>query len=339
MKFKYKGELKMVSTAITTRKNAFINTQSEESDYSVLANKPHYYGSITKISINNDISYLNRGSVYYLRDNPHKDESTYHPYLVIQSMYLDKIGKVAVFGITSTPSTINMIPIIIKGSIGYIDPHQPYYYKVTEFFERGTRYVGTIVNQAVLDLVTNFYGLYLGMNLVKSEDEIINDYLEYTKDFTERSKDLQIYKPKCIKENKSDGLELTISFTKKYTADPKEDDDETLLDNVDNVDTDEEEFVETTDTDITEDSSKETILIDTNSQAVQSMCAMIENQSGNTLQLPRFVSKMTKDEVIVFLAYIKLNDIELASIVYNCCTKTIFQKRKKLEELYNVIYT
>ena len=205
--------------------NKIIETQSIEEVKPV----DHYYGCIKNISNGNDISFLNRGSVYYLMDKIHKNNNSTsdipvkHPYIILQSTYLDKIGRITVFSISSVPACINMIPIIMKGTIGYIDPHHPYTYKIADFFnsERSS-YIGTITNPDVLDLLGNMYGMHLGLNLTKSNDEIINDYMKYVNEFNSRAVGVSRYTRKVVdKYPSNDQLDLQISFTHKYTEDNK----------------------------------------------------------------------------------------------------------------------
>lgn len=336
---------------IITRKNAFeCYSQSSKNKISKISNttkekenntnldvqdsQTHYYGSIKSISKNNDISYLCRGSIYFLKDHTSNQYSTYHPYIVIQTRYLDKIGKVAVFGITSTPSYINMIPIIMKGTIGYIDPHQPYYYRVTDFFEKGTRYAGTLVNQKIFDLITDMYGLYLGMNLSRSEEDIIADYNAYVEDFKERSKSLKPYKHKILKDNNLD-KELHISFKINNDEEPEDDDD--IIDDQELIDESTSEINENDHE--THIEQNEAIIIEKDNCTVMSMIGILECKPVNSVKLPRHVLDMTIDEITVFLTYLKLNGAEETALLYNCSTHTIQRKSKILHDHYNIIYS
>lgn len=321
------------------RTTSLSSTSMEKTNISIIEkeNKPYYYGSIKKISSNNDISFINRGSVYFLKDNPKDINSKYHPYLVIQQSYLDKIGKIAVFGITSTPSSINMIPIIMKDAIGYIDPHQPYVYKISEFFELGTRYVGTIVNTKVIDLAVNFYGLYLGMNLSKTEDEIIQEYLDYVNEFRERSKNYKPYKHKFLEENDMSDLELQISFKSAEVINNQEssilidDNDVKLSDDYEINDNDEIKENNTSD-------DSKTIEIDCSSQVMMAALSMMEEQPNGTLKLPSNIKNMLVDDIRLFFMYIKHHTQQEASELYGCVKSTISYKKKQLENMYNIVY-
>ena len=172
----------------------------------------HYYGQIKKISADDDISSLTRGSVYYLRDNMNDINSAIHPYIIIQSTYVDKIGKISVFGITSTPSTIDMVPIIMDNAIGYINPNRIYTYYIDAFKHSSSRLKANIVNTTAFNIALDLYGMQLGMNLNKSNEEIISNYIEYVNEFKERAKHIQAYKPKTITAGPINKLELHTSY-------------------------------------------------------------------------------------------------------------------------------
>lgn len=176
----------------------------------------HYYGTITDISYGNDVSMLTRGSVWYLKDQYQKydDCKSMHPYIVISATFLDKIGKITVAPITSCPIYINMIPIMIENSITYINPYQTYTFKVTAFQDsNNSAYIGTCTNQTVLDLLGNMHGMWLGLNLSKSNAEIIDDYLKYVDEFESRNKHVSRYVHKKLPTSEeSKNIQLTISF-------------------------------------------------------------------------------------------------------------------------------
>lgn len=322
-------------------KGSIRNNKSSEAEHHSI--KEIYYGKIQKISSDNDISYVNRGSVFFLRDNLKDPNTTYHPYLVIQSSYLDKIGRIAVLGITSVPSSINMVPIVMKDSIGYIDPHQPYTYKIDEFYESGTRFVGSIVNTKALDIAVNLYGLHLGMALNKSEDEIISDYLNYVEEFKERTKHLKPYKHKVLEENNLGNLELQVSFnTDNKISDicwPEnfDEDIDGILDMLSDNDDDESYISDSIDMSVN-DNGKPMIEIDTNSQAILSTISTLEDTPAGIVKLPRHITDMTEDEIIILMASIKINGIGTTSLIYNCSDTTISNKKKQISEKYNVIY-
>lgn len=193
------------------------NTIMMESEQNLITEKEYYYGTIKNLSNGNDVSFLNRGSVYYLVDKKQKSGSTNlikHPYIILQSTYLDTVGKITVFTISSTPAYTNMIPIIMKGTIGYINPHHPYTYNVSDFFDHErSSYIGNITNETVLELIGNMYGMHLGLNLMKSNDEIVNDYLNYVEEFNARSEGIARYERKVLpKDTSLEKLDLHVSF-------------------------------------------------------------------------------------------------------------------------------
>ena len=71
------------------------NLQKDPSvDCDVFNTNNYYYGKTKKISADDDISSLTRGSVYYLKDHMNDPNSTIHPYIVIQSSYVDKVSRI-----------------------------------------------------------------------------------------------------------------------------------------------------------------------------------------------------------------------------------------------------
>ena len=298
--------------------------------------KEIYFGKIKKISRDDDISYLARGNVFFLKDHPNDPNcNTFHPYLVIQAYYLDKIGKISVLGITSTPSSINLIPIVMKNSIGYIDPHQPYTYKIDEFYSDDTRFVGSIVNSRALDIATNMYGLYLGMNLNKTRDEIIEEYMSYVTEFKERTKDNDIkpYKHKVLQEFSLDDIELKISFSTD-SSDISED-----ICNSSACD-DNENSIDHIDDDVYDNiiNKKPVMEIDLKSQAILSALSMLENMPSDKVKLPANASKISYDEKRIFLACDKINGNRLTALIYNCSHGTVSNRKHQILEEYEVIY-
>lgn len=328
--------------------------------------RPHYYGSIKSISNVNDVTFLARGSVYFLRDNPANPDTSFHPYVVIQDKYLDKIGKIAVFGITSTPSSINMIPVVVRGTIGYIDPHQPYVYKDDEFFEPTTRFQGTIANQTVMDLICNFYGLYLGMDLKKSEGEIIEDYLTYIREFKERAKNLKPYKHKILEESKLSNIEFKTSYDPDFCmVDPEPELPENFDEDIEGIcdmlnkeqaeknaefdlgydEDDGYEFINDEDN-ASDDGNisgtcepeKPMLEIFVDSQAILGTLSVLENKPVGEVTLPRKISDMTEDDIKVFMACHKINGTEMTALIYNSTNNIVLYKKKGILEKYDVIY-
>ena len=201
-------------------------------------NEIHYYGTCMNITNDNDVSLLTRGSVWYLRDNePSNNRIKQHPYIVLQKSYIDKDGMITVFGVTSSPTYINMIPIIVKDSITYINPYKPHMHHISEFNVKS--YIGTIVNPVVLDLLGDMYGMSLGLNLYRTEKEIIDAYINYVDEFNIRAKKYMRYNSKLTPISNSmykNELELKISFSNIYMDDDISDDINTF-DNVFDEDT------------------------------------------------------------------------------------------------------
>ena len=352
---------------ITTRKSAIWLNQNTDDNQNTCTDdeqqfdqntKEIYYGKIQKISSENDISYLSRGSVFFLRDNIKDPETTYHPYLVIQSTYLDKISRITVLGITSVPSSINMVPIVMKDSIGYIDPHQPYTYKIDEFYESGTRFVGSIINTKALDIAVSIYGLHLGISMCKTEDEIIADYLDYVKEFKERSKHLKPYKHKVLADNHLGDLELKISYMSGELKQVQSEDFDDVISDISSSNIEDDKFDDRDDTEellgsvcfgVSSESEnddniphiygkKRTLVIDRNSQAILSALAVLETRKRGEVKLPKFISRMTDDEIILFMASLEINGKAITSQIYNCCNNTLYNKKKQIYDKFNIIY-
>ena len=329
------------------RKNAYSSDADGIIDYvtergggsTVVETKPHYYGSITHISNNDDAAYIRRGSIYYLPDNVKDPNTTFHPYMVIQSSYLDKIGKISVLAITSAPTSINMIPFAMRGkfyknsTIGYIDPHQPFTYRVDDFTDPRSRYIATIVNENVINLACDMYGMHLGMNLVRSNDEIIQAYKDYVDDFNNRSAHLVQYRHKVMPDNGLTDHTLHISFNDDQIVD---DDIDYMIDDFN----DDDACVEATDERdmCSEEVTNNTIVVDLKSEALLSMIAVFEKRPPSKNFLPRNIENFTRDEIIVFLAYRKLYGVGMTSLLYGCSTHTIARKHNQLCEKYTIIY-
>lgn len=326
----------MSNGRIVTRKNSYNLGNFSVVPSPVIKNveddeKDHYYGMIKNISSNNDISFISRGSVYYLRDNIRDPNTSYHPYLVIQSAYLDKIGKISVFGITSQPANINMIPIVMGGSLAYINPHQPFVYSVDEFYETGTRFIGSVVNTEVLDLACNLYGLYLGMNLVKSKEEIETDYINYVSKFNARAKDVKQYKHRVLDDNKQQ-LEFKYSFVVKNTPvddDTDDENNETCSERMDYEENDDTQEIINNDT-------KVEIVVDLTSQAILTAVGMVNDNRNVTLG--RDVSELTMDEIKLFMACIKTYGYIETSKIYGCSHGTVSNRRRSILDTYDVKY-
>ena len=321
----------------------------------------HYYGTINSINDNNDVAFLTRGSIYYLRDKKQSDENqtVFHPYLVLQDSYLDKVGKITVFGITSSPININMIPIIIKGCIGYIDPYNPDTHNIREFMERKSNYVGSIVNPVVLDLVGDIYGMTLGLNLSKTYDEIIDSYMKYIEDFKVRSANICRYKSKKLPDRSmyTDELELNVSFSYNYLAQNQNnigsvfecESNNEVDDSIDNaIKTNYTEVqpketgdkvIKTRKTSKTKseekDDNKVLIEIDLGSQALLSAISSLESEPHGKVKLPK-LAKITIDDIKIFYAYKRLYGLKQTSLLYNCSVPSISARTTALNKLYTI---
>jgi hypothetical protein len=317
-----------------------------------IINPDFYYGTRLPISGENDISYLHRGGVYYLKDK--KDENTFHPYVVISKKYLDKHPFVEVFGLTSTPATIDMIPIIIDSAIAYINPHSPPYIYPVDLFSRGNpdcRYIGDIVNSKAFKLALEFYMDALGV-LEKSEEELYIEYYEYVDSFEKRSIG---FKPVRHKADNGADRVLTIKFTTSRdivhkTIESNNDVEPTIVETKEETDSSVEKpkrkyTTKRTKTTKTtkkvkepDDKPRSTIIVDTCSQAIQSAVATMENQTNGALKIPSKISDMTNDDIQLFLAYLKFNSQNKAAKLYGCAQSRIANKKKAIESTYDIVY-
>ena len=294
-------------------------------------NNEYYYGEMKLLSNDNDVSFLHRGGVYYLKDYKTSGSTkTYHPYVIIQYKYYDKCNDIAAFGITSTPSSIDMIPIIVDNAITYIDPHNIYTFKF-DSLKRGydVRYIGDIVNSKAFNLALDFQGLFLGMNITKTEEEIYTEYFQYVDDFFERN---QKFKPMKHRTDKDEERKLTIKFT--TSRDVKK--------SINNeVNTEIPVIMETPiviEKEEPKQEIKEEFIIDLKSQAVLSAIAEMEAQPKGSVILPSTIAKMTADEIVIFITYKKLNTIAKTSKFYNCSHGTVFNRFKQLQQKFDIIY-
>ena len=128
-----------------------------------------------------------------------------------------------------------MVPIVMENSISYINPNRVYTYNIDVFSDPSSRLIGNVVNTNAFDIAVNLYGMSLGMDLKKSNEEIISDYLTYIDDFKERTKHLGAYQSKVIKSNgRINKLELHTEFGSKSM--PMDTDD--MTDETYNIDID-----------------------------------------------------------------------------------------------------
>ena len=325
---------------IVNLKNAFNNSEKPQQETNAPTqetSKPYYYGSIRNVSGVNDVSYLARGGVYFLRDNIRDPKSSKHPRMIIQDSYLDKIGKVAVLEITSKPLSINVIPIVLRGHISYINPHIIQYYPVDMFFEETDSYSG-MANKRVLDIATNMFAYYLGIQTAKSKADIIDEYMQYVEEFKARTKDYTMYASYKPLENK-EPLKLNISFEIDDGL------DENCENNSDSTETDtlmENDMMTLSDENDTEEvgtsTEKKTLIVDLNSQAILSAISSIESQPVGKIKLPQKITDMDEDQIVTFMAAIKINGYKMTSMMYNCAHSTVSNKRKAIMDMYNVVY-
>jgi hypothetical protein len=326
---------------IVNLKNAFNETEKprqEINNPTQETSKPYYYGSIRNVSGVNDVSYLTRGGVYFLRDNMRDPKSSKHPRMIIQDLYLDKIGKIAVLEITSKPLSINVIPIVLRGRISYINPHIIQYYPVDMFFEETDSYFG-MASERVLDIATNMFAYYFGIQTVKSSAEIIDAYMEYVEEFKARTKNYTLYTSYKPLENK-EPLKLNISFeiddrhdeNCENTSDVAEDDD-ILVENDMPTHSDENDM-----DNVNISTEKKILIVDLNSQAILSAISSIESQPVGKIKLPQKITDMDEDQLVTFMAAIKINGYKMTSMMYNCAHSTISNKRKAIMDMYNVVY-
>jgi hypothetical protein len=270
---------------------------------------------------------------------------------------MDKIGKIATFPVTSSPIHENMVPIISKNAIGYINWHHIEFYKIDDFKEPDSRYQGSIANKEAFNIARLLHSsIYLNMHELfdYSKFKIINRYLDYIDEFEERGKSYEQYEHKVLPTNvHSKKLKLTVTFKREYNDDispadnfcvdeisiPMLEEDEPQTTVINNNDTADD--VQSTKVSVTienNDCDKPTIYIDLTSQAILTAVSMIED-SGDTITLPRMAKNMSEDDIKLFMAYLKLNSQSKASKIYGLSQTGIGQKQKSINKMYNIIYT
>ena len=336
-------------------KSAYSETKSE-----TLAPQSYDYGEMKSLSNGTDVSFLHTRGVYYLRDYKNKSNTaTYHPYVIVSKKFYTNTGKVLAFGITSTPSSIDMVPIILDNGITYIDPHQFYEFNYDSIKSWGqeVKYIGDITNLRAYNIARDFKANWDGMDAKRSEEEVYEDYYDYCDDFFKRN---HKYKPVLHKGDSK--RELTVKFTtsrdlKKASGNTIDDVKEDPIHIQKNDITQKPEPVKAeelkseqkndmkqkpepvkAEESKSEQKEKEKLIVDTNSQAVLSAIAALESQPVGSVILKRNIIEMTDDEKIIFLTYKKLNSYQKIQEFYNCSHGTISNRFNQLKEEYEIIY-
>lgn len=336
---------------------------------SVCSETNHYYGTTVNP---NDVIKTPQGSIWYLRDNPKDPNTGYHPYLVIYDTHMDKIGKIATFSISSTPTIENMIPIIFNNSIGYINWHHPVNFKLSEFDEKGSIFLGTIVNKEPFKLAMMLYtSIYLNIGdfFDCSKSNIINRFLDYIDEFEIRAKNYEPYEHKVLPTTEyTKKLRLQITFTRDsdiITTKPDSinagDDVVKIELPVNNNDVTVPEPIVDVIEDTVEDTlppsvkikvtkrgrraqnkssqkevQKEKIIIDLKSQALLTAVSKMEEMDNMPLQ--RQIKNMSTDDIRLFMAYLKFNSQAKAAKLYGMTTSGINKKSIALRNKYDITY-
>lgn len=305
----------------------------------------HYYGSNSN---DNDVISIPYGSVWYLRDNPRDPESDYHPHIVIYDCHMDKIGRIATFSITSTPSIENMVPIIFRDSIGYINWHHPINYKISEFNESGSKFLGTITESDSFNISMMLYSviyLKVGRLFGVTKEYAIDKYLDYIDEFEQRA---MYYNAYCHKYQtkadleKDEKLNLHITWMRSTNNSIIERDEENVTPCTDannSITTVVDETETVGDVDGV-DISTTMLSIDFNSTDLIKRMKAVESTAayGNTTSLPKNISDMSTDDVVLFFALLKTRGGKKTSLIYGCNINTIWNKRNKLLSEYDVTY-
>lgn len=319
-----------------------------------------YIGSMKSISKGDSASYIFQRGIYMFKDKSTAHESR-HPYIVFQSddEIIDIVG-ITTFGITKVPKIINMIPIINRNCLCYINPHRPYYFTMDDIVTSNNQngcddfYVpfhSYLLDDDVFELLCDFYDKS-GSGLRKSKSEFIANYLNYLYRFKEILKDKlasgdirYIYGGQLTFKTSYDPDFVLIDLDEDDLHDNQDLDDDDDIDNDDEFEDDDIENDEDLDGDNDDDESsllmsveKETIELNLTDPDILQEITNIEDAAPDTVKLPRFVSKMSINDIKTFISVVKIRGCKKAAALYNTNINIINYKKAQLNNLYNITY-
>lgn len=151
-------------------------------------------GNLELVVGKSDASHLQRGNIFFVDDTcvtanngRYAKNEIRHPYIIMSKFWSADRPLVTCFSINSHPYRANMVPLLNnRNQIVYVDPFTVYHVPADRITTASFK--GTIGNMRLMNLISDLYGLTLGMNLVRSTDEILDDYTNYIDEFRERSK-------------------------------------------------------------------------------------------------------------------------------------------------------
>lgn len=291
----------------------------------------NYYGERKTLSNDNDVNCYPIGGVFYLPDNFATDVKTYHPYILVDNTYVDKRNVVPMFKITSSSSIIDLVPIVMNGTISYIYPYEFNYIPVDVIKSEQSKFIGDISKSDAFRVALN---KYMAENGLKSREESDAEFSEYVDKFNAKHKDKEVYQHKNG-ESKNYKFMTFRDIPEKPQEKPIED----KISKEEPVVTPIEEtpvvpkVMKTT----KKSSAKETIEIFWQSQAMMASIAAMESLPKDKIKLP-VLEKMTVDEIKIFLAYKENYTIDKTAKFYNCSKATISNRYVQIRGKYNLKY-
>ena len=302
----------------------------------------HYYGTVVPVGNGADVSFISRGAIFILKDKIRRNGvQTSHPYLIISQTYLDNFGKVVAFGLSSTPASIDMIPVNVNGSVSFIDHYKTHTFNLSDFNDPSARYLGQLINPRVMNLATDFYGLSLGMNLVRSSAEVYADYLDYVREFEVRCSGIE----RCFRMSTSSRCELefvtsanraNVEKVSKINDNENETDTQIADDNI-------IEFpqtatnIESSDEYVNTDTDGKNIIIDINDSELIGEYSRLEANPGS-ITVPYHTTKWPENIVKLFMLIEKLDNIQRAGELFGLQLKSAVKRRAAIKTLYNITY-
>ena len=338
--------------------NNHIMSASVEYQKNPISRSDQYTGERKSIRRENSASYIFRRGIYMLKDK--SGRMSKHPYMVFQSDedFINTVGILTV-GITKMPETIDMSPIIDRGCLCFINPHRPYFFNIQDFDRQceDGRFTNTfhsyLEDDTAFEILCDFWDKN-GSGLRKPKSEFISNYLEYLYNFKEVLKTR--LKDGSVKFIYDGDLKFKTSYDPDFVlidSDDNRTDSKSIIKETDDCDIndsddgyddcDENDAVDVSDEyveDAAEDPDKHTIEIDMLDPDVVYAIAEIEDKPQGEVTLPRRIQDMTIHEIKIFMAATNLysNELDMVSLMFNCSVRTVQNKVKKIQEMYNIIF-
>lgn len=185
-----------------------------------------------------------------------------------------------------------------------------------------------------------------GRGLNKTKSEFISNYLNYLYKFKERlCRKMNDGSIKFICEDTE--LKFKTSYDPDFVLIDSDDDkdkiEESKEDTIDGIEKNNEDTADTDEPKVSPkivegNSEKETIEINLTDPDILTEIENIENAQPGEVKLTRFASKMSIKEIKTFFTILNVRGHEMAALMYNTSLGTIGNKKRQLNELYNIDY-